>query len=522
MGPETLLDPARAESAIEGPRSREGAGGQIGYLAKMFPRISETFILREILALKRNGIPVRIYSLLPPIRDARAHPEAMALMPEVDYLPSPGWAARGEFLRALGAGFAARPWLTSWEILRVLAAPNRRRLRRLFRALILAERLRRDGVAHLHAAWAHTPASVAWIAARLTGIPWSMGGHAKDLYLSRASSLAKKVSAARFTTVCTRAGHEYLRSLVAAQKDLPRPEIQLHHHGVDTEYFTPAPPAGVESSQAGAAPMILSAGRLVPKKGFDILLEAAGILRDRGLAFRLEIVGAGPLRDALKAQIRALALEDRVVLKGMLVMEEMREAYRRATCMVLASRVGADGDRDGIPNTLAEAMACGLPVIASKMPSIAELITEGETGVLVPPEDPKALAESLAALLGDPGRMARLGQAGLRRVRENFSAEVWGDAIASRFATLQGVERILYLSADRGVPVRGFKGASVHVRSMVKAFRRLGAEVLILSARRGPKDGPAPLAPLVERSSSERSKRFASRIAGILRGGAPL
>ncbi|MGD8395679.1 MAG: colanic acid biosynthesis glycosyltransferase WcaL, partial [Candidatus Eiseniibacteriota bacterium] len=261
-------------------------------------------MLREVMALRQRGIPLRIYSLMPPTRDARAHPEALALAGEVVVLPTPGLRALGRFASDLGACLRARPMATIRELLRVLVVPSRRRVRRLVRAILLAQRLRRDRIAHLHAAWAHTPASVARVACRLAGVPWSMGAHAKDIHLSRPSSLRKKLAAARFTTTCTHANQELLARIGRPDgPGLPPPPVLLHYHGVDTAYFDPeghpVSPAPDGEQAAGeppveaapATPLIVSVGRLVPKKGFDVLIDAAARLRARGVAFRLEILG---------------------------------------------------------------------------------------------------------------------------------------------------------------------------------------------------------------------------------------
>ncbi len=501
----------------------EGRTGCIGYLAKMFPRISETFILEEILALRRRGVRVKIYSLLPPIRDARIHLEAEALMPEVEILPGHGRVEIGAMLSDLWACFRVRPTGTVKQVLRLLQQPGGRSFLRLARASALAVRMRRDHVAHLHAAWAHGPASVARIASRLTGIPWSMGAHAKDIHLSDPRSLAKKITSARFTIACSAANRDLLERLAPRDPAGARhAEVMLIHHGVDAAYFAPAEATAEPGSTPPDRPVILSVGRLVPKKGFDHLLQAVARLRNRQLRFCLEIVGDGPQRRRLVKMIEELGLEDTVVLRGMLVRDEVREAFRRATCFALACRVTEDGDRDGIPNTLAEAMASGLPVVSTRLSGVEELVRDGETGILVPPGSPEALADALAGLLEDRERGRRLGQRARAAVTATFDAHQAGAHRARRFARALGVERVLYLSADRGVPVRGNKGASVHVRSVAEAMESLGLETRILTTRAGPPDGPSLSAPLVESRSDKSCRATVERLARWTRGGEPL
>ncbi|MCK4414614.1 MAG: glycosyltransferase [Candidatus Eisenbacteria sp.] len=497
-----------------------GCGGNLGYLAKMIPRISETFILREALALRREGIPVRIFSLLPPTRDHRMHAAARALLPEVEILPQPRWYGGKLFWGGLADGWRHRPAAVLREALRLALRPRRRTLRRFFRAVILARRLREANIVHLHAAWAHTPASVARIATRLVGIPWSMGAHAKDIHLAQRSSLAKKLRAARFTVTCTRANQDLLQEIAerSIDPDFPVPSILMLHHGVDTSFFT-----SLRDVQPVAARMnILSVGRLVPKKGFDILIEAVALLRDRGLSVHLEIVGEGDERQALERQIRTRDLDQIVTLKGMLVLDEVRAAYQRSSVMALASRITADGDRDGIPNTLAEAMACGLPVVASRLPSIAELVVDGESGFLVAPEDPAAMADALERFLRDEQLRRRLGHQARKRVCQVFDSAAWEKRFVRRLARARGIERVLYLSPDRGVPVRGAKGASVHVRSVVRALTAIGVETRLVSARPVPTDGASVDAPVFAAGSGKRTKRAVGRLAGWLRGGVPL
>jgi glycosyltransferase involved in cell wall biosynthesis len=489
----------------------------------MFPRISETFILREVQALRRGGVPLRLYSLMPPTRDRRIHPAARELLGEVDVLPQPGWKQVGAFFKELLCCLRLRPCVTGREVLRLLLRPHRRRWRKFFRAVSLAQRLRRDRIAHLHAAWAHTPASVALVACRLAGTPWSMGAHAKDIHLSHRTSLAKKLRSARYTLTCTRANQALLREVgMTAERDLPEPEVLLSYHGVNTTYFSPSENTEGPTAGAHAVPLILSVGRLVSKKGYDLLLRAAAQLRERGLAFRVEIVGDGPLRGTIESQITALGLSEVVKLRGMLVWEEVRKAYQRADCAVLASRITPEGDRDGIANTLAEAMACAVPVVASDMPSIRELITHRKTGLLVPSEDPAALADALEELLRQPALRRRLGRNARVSVRANFNEEDWGRRVARRLKMSLGIEKALYLTADRGVTVMGYKGASVHVRSVVSAFGELGARVRVMTTCPGPDQGPPVAAPLITCRTGDLRRRLTRWVAHWMRGGRPL
>src|SRR5262249_7819173 len=204
--------PGAEDLRDDGIRFGPGATGTIGYLAKMFPRISESFILNEVLALRRHGLDVRVYSILPPTRDSRMHDEALSLLDEVYIIPEFHWRNIGSFLLALGRCFRRRPRITrraTWRL--IMRGPSRRKFKRFFRAIYLADRMHRDRVAHMHAAWAHTPASVGVLASKINGTPWSMSGHAKDIYLANPDSLKKNLHLARYTTTCTKTNVSFLR-----------------------------------------------------------------------------------------------------------------------------------------------------------------------------------------------------------------------------------------------------------------------------------------------------------------------
>ena len=478
--------------------------GHLAYVAKMFPRISETFVLNEIQAMRREGIPFRIYSILPPSRDRRVHPEAEPFAAETEVLPQPSWRGLMEFFAAARRCFRAAPREAATEIARALLRPTPHSFRILFRAVLLAERLRRDEVSHIHAAWAHTPASVAEIASRLTRIPWSMAAHAKDIHTSDELSLARKMSSARFTLACTRNHRDLLGRIVARRSSrFPPGRIHLAYHGVDTEYFSPA---GEDD-----APVILFVGRLVPKKGPETLVEAAAFLRKKGLEFTIEMIGDGPLRAPLERRVRDLGLENTVFLRGLLVRGEIRSAMRRAACFALPCRVTPNGDRDGIPNSLAEAMASGLAVVSTRLPSIEELVEDGETGLLVPPENPAALAEALENLLLNPEQRRRLGRRARAAVVEGFGAARCESERVRHLARSLGIGRILYVSGDRGVPVRGQKGASIHVRALIEAWREAGVESRVVTTNAGPLRGEAPTADV-------REARAGILLTGLARG----
>ena len=371
--------------------SRDDRTRPIGVLVKIWPKLSETFILEEVLGLERRGLDLRLYAL-EPASDSIVHPDVARVRAPVATL------TRGVALLAAHMKLLLRHPLrhagAAWRGLQ-----GRMAWAHFVKAGWLAQRLLDDGVAHLHAHFISAPAAVAEQAAHLAGVPFSISAHAKDIYLSEARELRLRLDAARFTVTCTEANRAVLSALA------PQAAVHRLYHGVDHARFHP----GRRLLADGAPPMIVSVGRLRPKKGLDLLVRACARLRDAGQAFTCDIVGYGPEQGSLQALIDALGLGDQVRLVGKLSRDEVIERYARAAIYVQPARIAADGDRDGIPNVLLEAMAMGLPVVATRVSGIPELVRAGVNGVLVEPEDPVQLANAIAQLLRQPRACAELG-----------------------------------------------------------------------------------------------------------------
>jgi glycosyltransferase involved in cell wall biosynthesis len=282
-----------------------------------------------------------------------------------------------------------------------------------------------DPIARIHAHFAHDPALVALLAHRLTGVPFSITAHARDLYGIPVDTLAARTDAAAAVVTCCRANADYLRDTVGASP-------VLVHHGVDVETYRPVP-----SGPGADVPTILSVGRLVEKKGFDDLLAALALLRDEGRRFRCAIYGDGPLRDELADQRDRLGLHDIVTFAGACPPADLVPAFQAADVFVLTPVIGADGDRDGVPNVLVEAMACGVPVVSTTVGGIPELVTHGDDGLLAPPHDPATVARHLGALLGDPDRRVTLGARARSTVEARFDSRVAASRLASLFGALE-------------------------------------------------------------------------------------
>jgi glycosyltransferase involved in cell wall biosynthesis len=397
----------------------------VAFVLKGYPRLSETFIAQEIAALERRGLDIRIVSLRR-TTDARRHAVHDEIGAPVLYLPE--YLLR-EPLRVFRAWLAVRKrreygkaralW---WRDL--VRDPTPSRIRRFGQALVLAAELP-DRVAHLHAHFLHTPASVARYAACLTALPWSGSAHAKDVWTTPEWEKREKLADCEWLVTCNEVNREHLARLA------PPGKVELVYHGLDLSRF-PALFARAGAARVHDPVVILSVCRLVEKKGVDVLLEALARLPSR-LDWRFVHVGSGPLKKKLARKAKALGIAERVSWRGPLAQRELLEVYRSADIFALASRVARDGDRDGLPNVLMEAQSQALACVATRVSAIGELVRDGVNGLLVPENDPAALAAALERLIADPPRRRALGEAGEARVRSQFALERNVERLAQRF-----------------------------------------------------------------------------------------
>ena len=385
------------------------AGRPVAYLIKMYPRFSETFILAELLELERQGATLQVFSLKKP-DDGIFHADVARLRARVTYLPESPLLDPGSFAAAHRELLAADPRRYARALGAALRRGRAATLKHFLQAGWIAVRLRRAGIAHVHAHFASGPAAVALHLHRLTGITYSFTAHAKDIYIQDVDreELAAKLRAARFAVTVSDYNREHLSRLAGGGR------LVRIYNGLDLERFAPNGAAPEEP------PLVLAVGRLIEKKGFADLVEACARLRDEGRRFRCRIVGKGELRGALRRRIAELGLEDVVELAGPLPREALLELYPRASVLVAPSVVGADGNRDGLPTVLIEAMALGVPVVSTDVTGIPELVEDGRTGLLVAQHDPAALAAAIGRLLADSAGAAALAAAGRERVQRRF------------------------------------------------------------------------------------------------------
>ncbi len=397
----------------------------VAVVVKGYPRLSETFIAKEILGLERRGLDLRLFSLRFPT-DRHVHPIHAEIAAPVVYLPEylyQGWL---RVLRSWGqarhlAGYAAARRVFLADLRR---DPTPNRIRRFGQALALAAEMPPETQA-VYAHFLHTPASVARYAALIRGLPFAVSAHAKDIWTTPGWELAEKLGDAAFAVTCTGSGHAHLASLAPADR------VDLVYHGLDLAGW-PAPPD--RGGRSGPVE-IVSVGRAVEKKGFPDLIAALAKL-PKDPAWRFTHIGGGPLLPRMKAQAEAAGIADRIAWKGQQPKAEVLAALRQADIFALASRIAGDGDRDGLPNVLMEAQSQAAACVATRVSAIPELIEDGVTGLLAEPGDADGLSQALARLVSDTGLRHRIGQAGHDHLRARFDQEPEFDRLAAKLRSI--------------------------------------------------------------------------------------
>jgi glycosyltransferase involved in cell wall biosynthesis len=412
---------------------------RLAVIVKGYPRLSETFIAQELLALERHGFSIDIWSLRQPT-DGAVHALNRAVRAKPHYLPEylyqePGRVLRG-FLHAMRLpGFSPMMRVFLRDLRRDFTA---NRGRRLGQACVLARELPAD-IAHLHVHYLHTPGSVARYASLLTGRGFSFSAHAKDIWTTPDWEKREKIADAHWGVTCTRQGFDEL-TRVAEEKDRARLALVYHGIGPDRMPQAPASRPGRDGSDPDDPVVLLSIGRLVAKKGFETLLEAAAKL-PRELNWRATIIGTGALREELSRRAAAIGLANRVSFAGAVAQDQVVAALRAADLFVLPCREGEKGDRDGLPNVILEAASQGLAILSTTYAAVPEFIENGLQGVLVAPDDPSALSSALAALINSPAQRSALGNAAREKFEGAFSFEAGIAAIAAQLeASVKGAQ----------------------------------------------------------------------------------
>ena len=436
-----LVELHQRDTATATVASRVGRNGpgEIGYVLMGFPRLSETFITHEIFLLEQLGMKLRLFVIkhgdMDQVHDVVARIGApLTYLPPVSSLSGANivawlWRNLPKYARQHWRLLKARPFAYLATLGAALAMSVKYRkgwqtpLRKVFikeflqAGHIAMQVLEAPSIRHLHGHFCHGATTITWFVSRLTGIAFSFTAHAKDIYQADQNPgdlLARKLRAARFVTTCTGANATHL-----AQRFPSCEHVHTVYHGLDTEFFAP-PPQGHRSSPM---PRILAVGRFVEKKGFADLIDACALLKAAGIPFHLSIVGEeGDQLESIRNKIRDHALGDRVELHGPVTHDELRRLYHQSVIFALPCLVAADGDRDGIPNVLAEAMATGLAVVTTAVSGIPELVRDQIDGLMVPERNPPALASALQQLLQDAALRQHLGAAARARVCQVFDS----------------------------------------------------------------------------------------------------
>ena len=398
-GHDLTLDTTQGTEGVFPP-----GGAKIGYVVKRYPRFSETFIVNEILAHEAAGLDIEIFALRP-VEEAYFQDMLGQVRAPVTRLPDKLRSADSLWELMVQT---QRELPTAWATLATFKGENSRNVSQ---AMMLAMECQDRGVTHLHAHFGTVSTSVARLAARLAGITYSFTAHAKDIYYQYdvPQQLQSKIDDASHVVTVS----DYNVDFLCERYRCHPSRIVRIYNGLDIarfDYQDPDP----------EATRLLAVGRLVEKKGFHILVEAIRILVNTGRQVNCEIVGTGDEMRNLQAQIDSGKLGDSVRLLGARPQSEVFAAMRSSAVLACPCIVGDDGNRDGLPTVLIEAMALGVPCISTDVTGIPELIVDNETGLCIPQGDAEALASALATMLDDKALRRRLARAGRRRIEKDF------------------------------------------------------------------------------------------------------
>lgn len=389
---------------------------RIGYVLKRYPRYSETFVVSEILAHEAAGLEIEIFSLRPP-EDTHFQDVIARVRAPVHYLSAEGLKAL-DFWTALEQAGTVLPGL--WT---ALPAAWGQDVREVYQAAVLAHQVQLKGIQHLHAHFATSATSVARLASLFAGVPYTFTAHAKDIFHEsiQPDDLRRKLSDAAAVVTVSDYNVAYLRQTYGRAAE----RVQRIYNGLEIERFPYQAPHRRQ-------PLVMSVGRLVEKKGFADLIEACAILARRGHHFTCQIIGTGELEADLRAQIARRGLEATVALTGPLPQNKVIQHVRNAAVFAAPCVIGADGNRDGLPTVLLEAMALGTPCISTDVAGIPEVLLDGETGLRVPQRDPTALAAAVERLLTDSALRVQLANRARCQIEAQFD-------ICSNAASVRGL-----------------------------------------------------------------------------------
>jgi glycosyltransferase involved in cell wall biosynthesis len=396
---------------------------RIGYVLKTYPRISQTFVLTEILAHERAGLDMDIFSLRR-TDDTRFHSALSRVKSPVFQIER----ASSRVNAVLdGMRKHARHLPGFWRVVEESGADAED----LLQAAQLSRAILDRGINHLHAHFGTVATVVARLAAQITGVSYSFTAHAKDIYheLVVEDELREKLDDAAQVITVSQFNVNYLRDTFGSAAR----EVRLVYNGLDLDDFQFEP-------YADRPPMILGVGRLVEKKGFEFLLQACAVLRDRGVHYQCEIVGGGVLESALRTQIDDLGLQDRVVMSGPMSQDDIKEKIRGAALLAAPCGHAGDDDRDGLPTILLEAMALGTPCVSTPVTGIPEVVVHEETGLMVSEGNALALADACQRLLEDRRLGSELVSRARSLIEQRFDIDKNTDQLRETFRSVTSLE----------------------------------------------------------------------------------
>lgn len=391
---------------------------KIGVVVKEWFRLSETFIAQEIFGLEQNGLDITVYSLRKPKPKAK-QPIYQQIKAEINHLEKSPISLLFNGIKAL-IYFKSDPNLS--QLLRTFKSdfckkPSWSRLKRLCQALIFSRMMAKD-IDILYAHFLHTPSTFAYYVHLLTGKPWCFSAHAKDIWTSPQWDLEQKMATALWGNTCTAYNHSFLNGL-----NTNRP-INLIYHGITLSAFSYERP--FDLTQIGDNPkrpfQILTIARAVEKKGLDLLIEALSQL-PQNLYWHWTHIGDGILLKKYKQRVKKLGLSKQITFLGPLTQSEITPHFKQADLFVLPCRIGKNGDRDGLPNVLMEALAMQIPILSTQVSAVEELIEDGISGILVEPDNISALKDAIIKLISDPNLRQALALQGEARVKTDFACD---------------------------------------------------------------------------------------------------
>jgi glycosyltransferase involved in cell wall biosynthesis len=401
----------------------------LAYILKGYPRISETFISNEILLLEKLGFQMHLFPMRQP-RENFSHASVKEIKAEVSYLPTELGENLVKLLRPnlLLALKHPKRFIETVRLATQGSPKNRlATLKHFLQAGYMSYYflMGNTEITHLHGHFAHSPTSVTRFASSFSGIPYSFTAHAKDIYTSKKDKLRQRIQEAKFVVTCTKHNQQYLEEI----KDDCLTPIHCIYHGIDLDLFQNSTDEKIPTEPY----QIFTVARLTAKKGLPTIYQALVLLKQKGLSFTHTLIGDGDDRDQIMALIKELELGTECQWLGTQTHEEVLKQFKKSDLFVLGCEIAANGDRDGIPNVIVESLAMGIPALSTHVSAIPEILIHEQTGLIVPPKDPAAMAEAMERILTDSALRKKIIAEGKKRVATQFDNKLLIQELAQIF-----------------------------------------------------------------------------------------